>query len=452
MEPSPVRRLPGSTLFLLATAAAVNAQSRPLSDSVMALNRAGKWELAGPIAVRGMQSATSPDERCTLALAALYAAAKTMRYNEGTRELKPFEERCGGTAVAKTYPEEIAFIHRELTLPPMPTAGVDWSAVDQFWMAVDTLSRDIEPSPEQWRALLTSPGYRIATISHPNIGRAIEIAFKPSRRAARDSILSRRSEDSATVAHLLVAAAARDELRRFRAVLEPVVVDTIAYATRNASRFLPTGAVDHAPPLVTFSMFASDGYAQAPGIVLDLYHVRENGLGDFLSHEFHHSFASRLDRTTTGQTAPDARFYQAIRQLKNEGIADMIDKAQHPLVTTPGMKWYGDAYNVAYDKTPATLKVIDSLLVAAGGDSAKLVDAGARAQRLLIYGSHPNGAYMAHTILEVFGRDSVIAAIPSAFVFVRMYEAAEAKRGHASPFSTEGHTALSAMESRHVKP
>lgn len=357
---------------------------------------------------------------------------------------------CANTNVMKQSARDIEEIRRVFSLPPMPT-GVDWTAVDQFWMAVDTLSRDIEPSPAQWRALLISPGYRIATISHPNIARAIELAFKPSRRAQRDSVLSRRSEDSATVAHLLAVGATREELKRFRAVLQPLVADTIAYAIRNASRFLPMGAADHPPPLITFCIFASDGYAQEPGIVLDLYHVRENGLGDFLSHEFHHAYASSFDRTTYGSGGGDARFYQAIRQLKNEGIADMIDKP-HPLLTTPGMKWYGDAYNAAYDKTPSTLKVVDSLLVAAGSDSARLVDAGPRAQRLLIYGSHPSGAYMARTILEAFGRDSLIATIPSAFAFIRMYETAETKRGNTSPFSAEGRAALSAMESRHVKP
>jgi hypothetical protein len=445
-----MRFIPKTSLLVALTASSLAGQTRPLSDSVMALNRSGKWELAGRLAERGMQSATSLEERCALFMGGLYAMSRMPQLSAGPRQLKAFDDMCANTSVVKQSARDVEQIRRDLSLPPMPT-GVDWSAVDQFWMAVDTLSRDIEPSPAQWRALLTSPGYRIATISHPNIGRAIAIAFKPSRRAERDSILARRSDDSATIAHLLVVATAREDLKRFRVALQPLVADTIAYAVRNASRFLPAGASNRAPPLITFCIFASDGYAQEPGVVLDLYHVRENGLGDFLSHEFHHWYASSLDRTTYGTGGGDARFYQAIRQLKNEGIADMIDKP-HPLVTPAGMKWYGDAYNAAYDKTPATLKVVDSLLVAAGNDSAKLADAGGRAQRLLIYGSHPNGAYMARTILENFGRDSLIATIPNAFAFIRMYEAAEAKRGDASPFSTAGHAALGTMENRHLKP
>ncbi len=446
-----MRALSKFTVLAFFAAPTLAAQTRPLSDSVMALNRAGKWELAGQLALTGMRTAPNGEERCALFVGGLYASARMNQFSNGPRQLKTFDDMCAGTNVMTQQAREIEQIRRDLSLPPMPTTGVDWSAIDQFWMAVDTLSRDIEPSPAQWRALLISPGYRIAAISHPTIAHAIELAFKPSRRAERDSVLRRASEDSATIAHLLVAAAAREDLKRFRVALAPVVADTIAYAIRNAGRFLPPGATNHAAPLVTFTMFASDGYAQEPGIVLDLYHVREDGLGDFLSHEFHHSYGSALDRTAYATNGADNRLYQMIRQLKNEGIADMIDKP-HPLVEPPSMRWYADMYNAAYGKTPATLRVLDSLLVAAGTDSAKLVAAGARAQRLLISGSHPNGAYMARTILETFGRDSLIATVPSAFAFIRMYEAAEAKGGNASPFSAEGHAALSAMESRHQKP
>ena len=446
-----MRVLSTTTLLAICAASTIAAQTRPLSDSVMALNRAGKWELAGQLALTGMRTTTNGEERCALFIGGLYASARMNQLANGSRQLKAFDDMCANTMVIKQQAREIEQIRRDLSLAPMPTTGVDWSAIDQFWMAVDTLSRDIEPSPAQWRALLISPGYRIATISHPTIARAIDLAFKPSRRAQRDSVLARLSEDSATISHLLAAAAARDDLKRFRAALAPHVADSIAYAIRNAARFLPAGATDHPPPLVTFTMFASDGYSQEPGVVLDLYHVRETGLADFLSHEFHHHYGSALDRTTYATNAADNRLYQQIRQLKNEGIADMIDKP-HPLVEPAGMQWYAAMYNAAYEKTPATLKVLDSLLVAAGTDSARLFNAGTRAQRLLISGSHPNGAYMARTILETFGRDSLIATMPSAFAFIRMYEAAEAKRGNASPFSAEGRAALSAMENRHLKP
>ena len=57
-------RVPSNVMLCLAlTARVVAAQSRPLSDSVAALNRAGKWELAGKLAVTGMR-ATVAQCRC----------------------------------------------------------------------------------------------------------------------------------------------------------------------------------------------------------------------------------------------------------------------------------------------------------------------------------------------------------------------------------------------------
>jgi hypothetical protein len=225
-----MRVLTAISLFFCA-ASPIAAQTRPLSDSIMALNRAGKWEQAGQLADRAIRTAPNVEERCAVFVGGLYAAARLSLISTGPRQLTVFDDMCANTTAARQSARDIEEIRRVFTLPPMPT-GVDWSGVDQFWMAVDTLSRDIEPTPAQWRALLISPGYRIATISHPGIARSIELAFKPSRRAQRDSVLGRGSEDSATISHLLVAAAAREELRRFRAALEPPIRSPPPYKAR----------------------------------------------------------------------------------------------------------------------------------------------------------------------------------------------------------------------------
>jgi len=203
--------------------------------------------------------------------------------------------------------------------------------------------------------------------------------------AARGIVASNAPEDRCqffldgvlAATHLWRFASAPGRLQAFEAqcgrsevaALEPAMPDTIAVAVTSAARFLPAGAAEHAvPPLVTITFFASDGYSQQPGIVLDLYHVRENGLTNFLSHEFHHSLSSRVDRV--GQvTGAYARLYQPLPALRNEGIADMIDKP-HPLTGPPGMQWYATAYNAACDATPAKLRLLDTLLVVAAADSS----------------------------------------------------------------------------------
>lgn len=432
---------------LLLAAAQLPAQSRSVVDSVLALNRSGQWELAGQLAAKSLSAAASTDERCALMFSGVYASTRLARFNAAPRQLKAFDDQCASSATAKQYASALADLRKELDLPRMPVAGVDWSAVDAFWMAVDTLSRGLEPSAAQWRSLLLTPGYRIAMISHPDMKRLIDLTFLPARRAERDSTLKRASDDSVTIAHLLDVGAARAELLRFRTALEPMMNDSIARAVKNAARFLPAGATDGAtPPLVTMTFFASDGYSQQPGIVLDLYHVRENGLTDFLSHEFHHSFASRFDQVRAVSGAY-ARLYGPLRSLRNEGIADMIDKP-HPLTGTPGLAWYTNAYNAAYAATPAKLHVLDSLLVAAAADSSVANAAADKARALLPYNSHPNGAYMARTILETFGADSLIVGVYSPFRFLRVFRAAEAKRGGPPSFSPAAVALLDRMEAR----
>src|SRR4051794_31620039 len=48
---------------------------------------------------------------------------------------------------------------------PMPSSGLDFSAIDAFWPVVDLLRKDVEPSDAQWKTLLDTPGYRLAQIA-----------------------------------------------------------------------------------------------------------------------------------------------------------------------------------------------------------------------------------------------------------------------------------------------
>ena len=68
------------------------------------------------------------------------------------------------------------------------------------------------------------------------------------------------------------------------------------------------------------------------------------------------------------------------------------------------------------------------------------------------YGSHPNGAYIARTILETFGKDSLMVGVYSPFAYIRTFRSAEAKRGNPPPFSPEAIAVLDAMEKRYVRP
>jgi hypothetical protein len=341
-------------------------------------------------------------------------------------------------------------------LPPLPATGVDYSAIDQFYVVADILRRDEDPSDAQWQAFLATPGYRLLWQQNRNIRQQLAVAFKPSRKATRDSLLATPSDASLGIAHLVRAYEKRGAVLQTRAALERSLADSIALGVRAAAKYLPKGTVESRPtPFIGFAIFGDDGYALDGGVLLDPLYVMEEGIVDLLSHEFHHSYASSLDRTirpSGGQPPYDVALAGAIRALRNEGIADQIDKP-HPLPPRSGaLAGYVSRYNEVYERTPVILKSIDSLLVVVADDSTKAGAAGTRARQLLWSNGHPNGAYIARQIVTTFGVDSLMPAIYNPFAMLRTYASAQVKRGNPPPFSPRALAKLADMEKRFIRP
>jgi hypothetical protein len=346
------------------------------------------------------------------------------------------------------------------TPAPYPTSGVDFSGIDGFYTIADLLSRDTEPTEAQWSALLGTPGYRLVEIDNRGIRKRIDLALKPSRRTERDSILKRDGDQAAALRHIIRAAAARDSVQQTRSLLERSTGDSVARALIATKRFLPAGIVERTPtPFIAFAIFAADGYAEQPGILLDPLYVHDNGLVELLSHELHHMYAGTIDRTrpfaelmAMKPVPTDGALFFAIFHLRNEGIADMVDKPRPLVAQSPSMQAYVTRYNAAYERTPQLLRTFDSLLVGVADHPGTAGPAGQAAQRLFVSNGHPNGAYMARTILETLGADSLMNGVRSPIGFVRTYAEAEIKRGNPPPFSPKALALFQAMEDRYIKP
>jgi hypothetical protein len=136
--------------------------------------------------------------------------------------------------------------------------------------------------------------------------------------------------------------------------------------------------------------------------------------------------------------------------MRNEGIADLIDKP-YPLSYPSGstMSRYAERYNEAYARTPSVIRSIDSALVVAADDSTQLPAVGRRVNELLPSAGHFNGSYVAREIYETFGVDSLFPGIYNHFVFLRMYAAAERKRGNPPPFSAKALALIDELERRY---
>jgi hypothetical protein len=337
--------------------------------------------------------------------------------------------------------------------PPTAATGLDFSAVDAFWPVVDLLKAGTDPTARQWDALLDTPGERLAKIAIGDVLREdLELAFKPGNKAIADSLRALNNDRASRLTHLIRAESLRPQLIAYRDSLAHSA--PVAEAVKTAARYLPAGSTTHGqPPLVAFTIFRNDGYSLDPGVVVDLLNAYETDLVLFLAHEFHHTYVGRAEQAAVPgdqwRNTPDLNLRSAIRALRNEGIADLIDKP-HPLAwANPVRATYVKRYNDEYDRTPATLRQLDSVLVVVGDDSTQLTAAGQRARTLLWSNSHANGAYIARTIYEQFGVDSLFPAVTNPAAFLRTYVAAEKARGNPSPFSAKGWRVIETFERRY---
>lgn len=335
--------------------------------------------------------------------------------------------------------------------PRSPSQAIDFSGFDRFWGVVDLLSHDSEPGEAQWQALLESPGYRLAQQNlGPVMREAIEVAFKPSRRADRERATASMSGASMVLDHLARAAAQRADLIAFRDSLarSALIDDAIGIA----ARLLPAGATGGAPPPpVSAAIFLDDGYSLPQGIVIDLLNVRSVNLAANLAHEFHHSYVNRLARPLPpdADRAPDAGLRKALYDLRNEGIADQIDKPYPFSSPNPGLADYVARYNTEYARTPSRIAELDSLLDGVAHDASRMPAVSERAVHLFWSNGHPNGAYIAREINQTFGLDSLRAATLDPAAFLRIYAAAEKRQGRSSPFSDDAWSVIAVLDARY---
>jgi hypothetical protein len=423
----------------------------PSADSAAKLNRAGLWHDALMVA-RMRMTAASADEKCSLRIDILESLERMGLLEGAACEFKTFDPQCRESDSAKARADELARVRSETTLPPLPPTGLDFSGVDEFWRLADQLTKDVEPSEDDWHRMASSVGYRLSFQLVETSRSDMEIALRPSRSAEFDSLTKIANDQAdrlrhfrATMTHRVALAAYRDSLTRSLPVDKAVAI---------MARFLPPHATDgKTPPLVAFGLFRDDAYSLGPvGVVIDLDHVyEEGGLVELLAHEFHHSYLSAMSSLRDPDRDSSAALYFALAHMRNEGIADLIDKP-YPLSYPKSaiMSAYAKRYNEAYARTPAVIHSIDSALVIGADDSTKLAAVGRRVNVLLPSSGHYNGSYVAREIYETFGVDSLYPGVRNFFAFLRTYASAETKRGNAPPFSPKAVALLDALEKRYI--
>ena len=121
----------------------------PSADSAAKLNRAGLWREALRVARLRMPVADA-DEKCSLRIDILESLDRMGLLEGAASEFRTFDPQCLESASTKARAGELARIRSETTLPPLPTTGLDFSGVDEFWRLADQLTKDVEPSEDDW--------------------------------------------------------------------------------------------------------------------------------------------------------------------------------------------------------------------------------------------------------------------------------------------------------------
>src|SRR5262249_35560460 len=261
------------------------------------------------------------------------------------------------------------------------------------WRVADQLAKDVEPSEDEWHRMFSSVGYRLSMGQIPTTRSDMDIALRPSRSAEFDSVTKIDNFQAALLRHFRATMPNRARIAKYRASIARAL--PVDQAVALAARFLPPHATEgRRPPLVAFNVFVDDAYSLGPaGVVIDIDHIYENGgLTTLLAHEFHHTYLSMVSSLREPKGDSSAALYFALSNMRNEGIADLIDK---PYPLSPGKTAnraaYAKNYNEAYARTPAVIHSIDSALVVAADDSTKLPAVGRRVRELLPSSGHFNG-------------------------------------------------------------
>jgi hypothetical protein len=363
------------------------------------------------------------------------------------RPLKPFLVVCALASGACTAADQA-------------TDMFDISGIEPFWDVHDTLAADAEPSDSLWEALWSTPGYALlegVERRRPALSDGFRLAFRPSMRAAADSVLAGRSWVARIIPHAREIAEARDSLTGF--VEELQSSDWLAQGRELAQSYLPAGTTElYEPPLVSFFYFLdARGYSER--LLLDpLFFMRVRNRVEIMAHEFHHYYTGKIGRPL--KSFGEDFLAWSLSTTENEGIAGMLDKAEVPGMSPEELiRAYPDSsrrayfamYQEEYRISNERLAQVEDVLERVAAHPDSLDTLGRWINRELPDNGRIMGAYMAVVIEEELGRESLLEVVGDAFGFWRRYNtAAQRTGGRARILSDEAMRMLDEVEAKYL--
>jgi hypothetical protein len=285
---------------------------------------------------------------------------------------------------------------------------IDLSGMIAFWMILEILQSDNEPSEHQWKQLFNTLGYKALSTEFDScfFRKKYELAYKPSSRAIKG-----HEKDDRYVKHYLEVAEKRKEVEAWLRDIEEN--DFLKGSLSKVKEWLPSD-VDEAP-VVAFVVFEMDarGY---DCIVLDPLFSMSLGsdIGDLLAHELFHNYARKFYVYDPCSAEPlDVDLLWVLRQLNEEGIADQIFALRYP------------SLEEQVENSPIIIQEMDKIIqkMAFSKDTRELSK---RLRMTLPRAGHLTGYYMAKAILKGLGKERLLETVGNPFGFIGVYdEAAE---------------------------
>jgi len=328
-----------------------------------------------------------------------------------------------------------------------------------FWRVYDVLSQDREPAPSLWDALFATPGYAaLEKREHKRkvLTEAFRLAYLPSNKDKIAAALVGDDFTSYILPHLLDVAAQRESLRTYETRLGSM--EWLHQSLDRTQTLLPEGMINqHAPPPISFVIFAPDGRGYSDIIVVDILHLMKGFDPEgFFAHEFFHYYR-RFFETKYSPTKDEEPLLNILANAQEEGTADQLDKSSFPfltekelraLVPDPQERAFIDSYREYYAASSYWMGRVEAVLqdyaegLKDASDNARLL------RKEIPIDGRPLGAFMAHTILNIAGRPKLISVAGDPLGFWLLYnDTARRSAGKAPILSEQAIGVISKMKS-----
>ena len=328
----------------------------------------------------------------------------------------------------------------------------DFSALDQFWLILSFLEKDLEPNQEMWDSLFSTPGYIALTKSEFTHGffiKMFKLAYMPSKKdEATTFLIKAPAWQKAMLEHYHKIKADKLNIQaasnRFRARKNAIAAQSL----QKALDFFPSTSAPKCPP-VSFVVFANDARGYSP-VVLDIVKAIESGddLVYLLAHEFHHNLRNTILSFNPDLIKDeDKNIIWVLNQLQCEGIADLINIQSQ--LTDPVFR--ESEYYAFFKKSAAIIDELDDLFARISTFPKQIKEFGLELKNSIPWSGHPTGFYMAKTILDKKGKATLILDVGNPFRFIELYQDTALREGSGTPsFSPKAMELIRKLGSKYI--